>query len=175
MAEDQFEKMGFREWTNHYEKEQESDRAKLNDLTNAVGTINSIVGALSADVRTLLENQKGMHSRINRPWQWGVVVAVFVALFSMSGLFATILTLSINPIKASLVHIEEGMLGDESRQREIHLMLTGEMISGKVQNAVSQESLRWIEKLESRYDMQFGLSSGCSQDRSKPCAGMSNQ
>ena len=50
MTEEQQERLGFREWTSHYEKEQEADRIKANKLQEVVSNLSTNVGALTADL-----------------------------------------------------------------------------------------------------------------------------
>lgn len=166
MTEQQMEKMGFREWTDHYEKEQEQQREQIGELTKNVSS-------LSADVRTLVENQRGMFSRLNRP-QAPLMVASFAVLISLAGLFATFITLTVNPIKDSVTHIEDTLLLDDSRDLQLHIMLKEDIEAGQEELARQSEALRWLEKMEERdYQEMKGIYTrvgNCEQDHTEmPC------
>ena len=121
MTDEQLEKMGFREWTSHYEKEQEADRDKINRVVEGLGALSGTVSKLSANVETMMESQRGVYSRINRPWQWGVVVAGFTALLSLAIIMTTVMTLTVNPIKDSMKHMEAQYQLDVARNLELHI------------------------------------------------------
>lgn len=150
MTEHDKEKMGFREWTAHYEREQEADRDKLNDLASIVGNVSQTVGKLSANVETLMDNQKGMFNRLNRPWQWGVVISVAIGLVSMSGMFATILTLTVNPIKDALAETSVEHKADRSNQMDINIWQREAIEKNREDTIRNATDLDWIKKLEER-------------------------
>ena len=54
----------FDDWVDRYQREQTLQSAQIGDLTKNVA-------ALSSDVKTLLDNQRGLFSRIHRPMQAG--------------------------------------------------------------------------------------------------------
>lgn len=139
--------MGFREWTEHYEKEQEEQRSQIGELTKSVSS-------LSADVRTLVENQRGMFSRMNRPVA-PLIIAAFAVLISLSGMFFTLLTLTINPVKENIVHIEATQLRMEEKELALHIMLKEDIEQALIQAAVNEETLRWVEKMEDRYNARL--------------------
>ena len=130
MNDNREEVMAFREWTEHYEKEQESQRSQISELTK-------IVHSLSADVKTLVENQRGMFSRINRPFNWGWFATGVGIIFVGIGLV-------INPIKSTLRHIEEIGFITESRLNSVEKEI-----------AVAMEAKRWNEKMTDRNNHQI--------------------
>lgn len=144
MTEEQLHKMGFREWTTHYEKEQEEQRGQIGELSKNVSS-------LSADVRTLVENQRGMYSRMDRP-QAPLIIAGFAVFLSLSGLFASILTLTVNPIKDDILHMESAVLRDDERNSEMHNLMNERNINNAVGVARLEERAAWIERLEDRYN-----------------------
>lgn len=99
----------------------------------------------------LVENQRGVFGRLNKPWQWSVVVAIFAALFSLSGGFATAMVLVIDPIKASIARIQEDDQISDARNRAMHEKMTDEIHQNEIASAVNAEALRWVEKVEERY------------------------
>lgn len=150
MTEQEQKQMGFREWTEHYEKEQEVDRDKVNRLADGLSMLSQDVGQLTANVKVLMDNQKGMFNRLNRPWQWGVVITGFVAMFSLAGMFATILTLTVNPIKDALVEISIEHKSDRSNQMEINMWQRESMEKNREDAIRNATDLAWLKKLEKR-------------------------
>ena len=144
------EHMSFREWQTHYEKQQEADRDKINTLAEGLTLVNQNVGKLTAHVETLIENQKGMFSRMNRPWQWGVVIAAFVAMFTVSGVFATILTLSLDPVKSNIQVLDLAHARDVERNLELHMWFRESIEEMREGDANMEARIQWLEKLEER-------------------------
>lgn len=119
-----------------------------------------LIGTLSrveSIVETLASNQKAVTGRINRPWQWGAVVAGFVAIMSMAGVFATVLSLSITPIQAGLTHIEETALVDQASNKQQHHLYESRLNSVEAAAATYAEALRWNEKMGDRNNNQIDL------------------
>ena len=144
------EKLGFREWTAHYEKEQEADRDKINHIADIVGTLGGQVSKLSANMDTLIDNQKGMFNRLNRPWQWGVVVAGFMMMFSMAAMFGTMATLIITPIEKNLTHLQEMQASEEAKYLELHMWFRDKLEDGAVADAKQDTNIAWMMKMEER-------------------------
>ena len=144
------EKMGFREWTAHYEKEQEADRARFNQLADVVANLSVNVGTLSSDVKALVANQREVFNRINRPWQWGVVIAAFVAMFTVSGVFATVLTLSLDPVKANLQILTDTHARDVERNLDLHMWFRESIEEMRESDSDMEARIAWLEKLEER-------------------------
>lgn len=144
------EHMSFREWQSHYEKQQEADREKINTLAEGLTLVNQNVGKLTAHVETLIENQKGMFSRMNRPWQWSVVVAAFVGMFTVSGVFATVLTLSLDPVKANLEAVQQTHARDVERNLDLHMWFRESIEEMREGDADMEARIQWLEKLEER-------------------------
>ena len=155
------EKMGFREWTSHYEREQEADREKINALAEGLAVVNQNVGKLTANVEILIDNQKGMFSRMNRPWQWGVVVAAFAAMFTVSGVFATVLTLSLDPVKKQVDRMYDVGNREVERNLDLHMWFRESIEEIREQDANMQARIEWLEKLEQRQNdrlhQKYGL------------------
>ena len=148
MSEQEQGKMGFREWTSHYEHEQEADRDKINALADGLATLSSNMGALTANVNTLMKNQEGMYNRINRPPQWGVLVSALA-------LVALALGLVITPIKEELTQVKAEQRMEAERNVELHIMFNqrlGEQI--KISTA-NETNVKWIEKMESRMNIRM--------------------
>jgi hypothetical protein len=132
---------------------QRDDQIKL--ITQNQQDIASSVSKLTATVEGLTEGQRGMFSRMNRPWQWGVVLAAFMALASFSAMFGTVLTLSLNPIRDNLTHMEANHLRMEEKELALHMMLKEDIENNQIEIARLQEGNRWMEKLEERYNMRI--------------------
>ena len=148
MTEEQQERLGFREWTSHYEKEQEADREKINALADGLSTVNTNLGRLTANVETLLSNQKGMFDRINRPTQWGVLVSAAL-------LVAVILGLVTGPMKEEISDLEEKVILETNRNVELHIMFNqrlGEQIKLSTANEINVE---WIKRMEDRMNRRM--------------------
>jgi len=150
MTEDQADKLGFREWTSHYEKEQEADREKLNSVVESVGILSGIVNRMSASVEALTDNQKGMFTRLNRPWQWGVVMAGFMAMFSMAAMFGTMATLIVGPIHDNMEHQAELHQADVERNLELHMWFRETIAHLERENASSVKDREWLRLMEQR-------------------------
>lgn len=130
----QQERMGFREWTEHYEKEQESQRQQIGDLTKAVSS-------LTADVRTLVENQRGLFSRLNRPQPVAAYVSALLASIAVMISFSALL---VNPIKEDIEDFERLSLMHEERMNHV-----------ETEVAVAREAQRWNEKMSDRNNNQI--------------------
>ena len=146
--EEHQDRMGFREWTTHYEKEQETDRNKINDLTTAVSTINQSVGALTADVRTLIENQRITASRLNKPANWGIFGTFAAVIFMVVGLVVT-------DIKDNITKIENHQALDITRDLELHMWFRNSIDNNNEALASNQTDLNWLKKMESRINRRF--------------------
>ena len=146
--EEHADRMGFREWTDHYEKEQEADRNKINDLTNAVSTINQSVGALTADVRTLIENQRVTATRLNKPANWGIFATFAAVIFMVVGLV-------ISDIKENIGKIEAHQALDITRNLELHMWFRNSIDNNNEALASNQTDLNWLKKMEARINRRF--------------------
>ena len=142
MSEEQ-EKLGFREWTVHYEREQEADRDKINTLTDAISSINSNVGALTANVQTLMDNQKSMFQRINRPANWGIFGTFAAVIFMVVGLV-------VSDLKDNIDSIETHQALDIERNMTLHMWFRDEIAKNSVEAAAHAVDIEWIKKLEER-------------------------
>ena len=148
MAEEQSEFLGFREWHDHYEKEQEADRAKVDHLADTVGALIGTVGKLSANMETWIDTQKSMSHRMNRPWQWGVVLAAFMMVFSMSAMFATMATLIVRPINDNIAHMVNTHARDAERHLNQNVRLRATISEMQINNAKAEANIKWLTKLQ---------------------------
>ena len=143
MTEEQAERLGFREWTTHYEKEQEADREKINTLADGLSQVNQSVGRLTANVETLIDNQKGMFNKINRPTQWGVLVAA-------AALVAIILGLVTGPMKEEIRDIEASSRLETNRNIELHIMFNRRLGEQIKLSTANETNIQWLAKIEDR-------------------------
>jgi hypothetical protein len=150
VTEEQLDKMGFREWTSHYEKEQEADRDELKTVVQGLGTLTGTVGRLSANMETMMDNQKGMFNRMNRPWQWGVVVSIFMGMFAMSAMFATMATLIVGPMQKNQQHLEAAHARDVERNLTLHMWFRETLSEMQVGDAQNETDIEWMMKMEDR-------------------------
>jgi hypothetical protein len=67
----------------------------------------SVTARIESMVESLAVNQKGAIDRINRPWQWGAVIAAFAAIVATAGIFATVLALTVDPIRENIEHLQQ--------------------------------------------------------------------
>jgi hypothetical protein len=108
----------------------------------------------TARIESLVENlsngQKGVYNRMNRPWQWGVVIAAFAAMITLATLFNQTLTLTVEPITESVARLEEVMLKQQETVAESLLLHEEEITRNSMTSAVNAESMRWLETLEAR-------------------------
>jgi hypothetical protein len=150
MPEEQSEKLGFREWTTHYEKEQEADRDRINEVAKMVGVLGGQVGRLTANMETWIDTQKTMSHRINRPWQWGVVVSIFMGMFAMSAMFATMATLIVSPMNNTIATIQDTHSRDVERNLSLHMWFRETISEIQVSDAAAETDMKWMMKMEER-------------------------
>jgi hypothetical protein len=96
-------------------------------------------------VESLAGGQKGVFERINRPWQWGAVVAAFVAILSLAGIFGTILNLSLSPIAD---HIQDVREHDRVTERRVNDL--------EFKSAYFERDHYWLEKEVDRNGSDIG-------------------
>jgi hypothetical protein len=144
-AHEQVNRMGFREWTQHYEKEQELQRDQIGELTKATSS-------LTADVRTLVENQRTLHGRINRPQPVAAYVSALLASIAVMISFSTLL---VNPIKEQIAHLETVQAKEEERNLNLHIMLKEDIERTIADTATLQENARWMNKMEERLNIRI--------------------
>ena len=65
--------------------------ARVTELEKGQQTLIAGMSRIETIASQLMDNQKGVFGRLNRPWQWSLVVAIFLGLFTISGGFATAL------------------------------------------------------------------------------------
>ena len=150
MTEKDAEKLGFREWTTHYEKEQEADRLKVDHVINTMGQLGSGLSRLEALMESWIETQRSVTTRINRPWQWGVVVSVFMGMFAMSAMFGTMATLVVTPIHTSISNQEIAHARDVERNLALHMWFRETISEIQVEAAKTQIDVEWMKLMEER-------------------------
>ena len=148
MTGEESKSLGFREWTVHYEREQEADRGKLNALTEAVSNINSNVGALTANVNTLMDNQKGLSDRVNRPANWGIFATFAGVIFMIVGLV-------VSGIKDDIGHMEIQHALDIERNLSLHMWFRDSIDDNTVQISRNEVNMEWAKVIEERYNRRI--------------------
>lgn len=148
MTDEQAERLGFREWTTHYEKEQQADREKVNSLVGAVSEVNASLGSLTADVRTLMENQRGMAERMNKPANWGIFATFAAVIFMIVGLVIT-------DIKENIGKIEAHQALDIERNLALHMWFRDSLDTNNEALAAHETELKWFHKMEKRMNQRM--------------------
>lgn len=120
----------FREWMDHYEAEQESQRLQLGEITKNVSH-------LTANVQTLLDNQKGLFSRVNRPTNWAAYIAGLAVVVSFSGLLFA-------PVQREI-----------TRQHEFDLRVMEHLLEDAEQKGRTNTELEWVKRMEERYNSRM--------------------
>lgn len=69
----------FTEWLDRFERDQEIQNEQIGELTKNVS-------ALAATVGTVVEQQRNLFGRANRPFQWGAFVSALVGVGVFAGL-----------------------------------------------------------------------------------------
>ena len=134
-----------KEWTELYQREQESQNEQISELTK-------IVHSLSADVRSLIDNQKGLFSRVNRPPPVGAYITAVVASLAVMISFATLV---VRPLVDEVDDVRANHFLDVERNLSLHMMMKEDIEENREAAAVNKETLRWLEKLEERYNQRI--------------------
>ena len=125
--------------------------SRVTELEKGQQTLIAVTTRIETMASQLMDNQKGVFGRLNRPWQWSVVVAIFAGLFTLVGGMSTALVLVVDPIKSTIADIQQNDKEADDRNRAYHDKIIDESHDNAVQIAVNKESIRWMEKLEERY------------------------
>lgn len=147
MTEEQ-KQLGFREWIDHYEREQEADRDKVNVLTEAVSSINSNVGALTANVRTLMDSQKSISDRLNRPTNWGIFATFAGVIFMVVGLV-------VSGLKNDIAHLERQAAINVERNLDLHMWFRDAIAKNGEETSEHHTEIKWLSKMEDRLNIRL--------------------
>lgn len=91
----------------HRDEARRQTDQEVRTLATTVNELTGTVSALASKVDAISKNQSGMFERMNRPWQWSVVVAIMIGMITMMGAFATILNLTVKPIENNMAQNHE--------------------------------------------------------------------
>lgn len=119
---------------------------RVTRLEEGQATLLAATARIESMVENLAGGQKGVYDRMNRPWQWGAVVAAFVAIMSLAGVFGTILNLAISPLEQALLRHHEDDKQFDDRLNAV-----------EAQAAVGERDRYWLEKMTSRYQHQIDM------------------
>jgi hypothetical protein len=166
------------EWSAHYEKEQEATAARLNTVVDGLGSLQGIVSRLAANMETMIDSQKIIGHRMNRPWQWGAVVGVFMGLFSMSAMFGVMATLIITPINDNIAHqavthsqdvekLEADRRVDIQRDLDLHIWFKESLTQMQIKDAKAETNIEWLMKLNDITNERLHKSMTGRQDKMK--------
>jgi hypothetical protein len=144
------EKLGFREWQPHYEKQQEADRLKVDHVVDTLGGLSSGLSRLEALMETWIESQRSVTTRMNRPWQWGVVVAIFMLVFSMAGGFGVIANLIVTPMNKSITHLGYKQTSEEEKYLKLHMWFRDQLETQAVADARMETRIEYLMLMEER-------------------------
>lgn len=115
----------FRQWLDQYQRDQEIQNHNINQLTRDVA-------ALTSTVQSLIDNQKGLFSKANRPLQWGAIGTAFGLLIMMVGLV-------IAPMQT-----------EDQRQRNFDKDVMVHLIEDGHNMGALEERTRWLMRQEER-------------------------
>jgi hypothetical protein len=108
---------------------------RVTRLEEGQATLLAATARIESMVENLAGGQKGVYERMNRPWQWGAVVAGFVAILSLAGIFGTVLNLSLAPIADYITDIREHDRTSEKRVNDLEF-----------KSAYFERDHYWLEK-----------------------------
>jgi 3-phenylpropionate/cinnamic acid dioxygenase small subunit len=141
---------------------QEQLERRVTRLEEGQAELLSTTSRIESIVENLASGQQGVFKRINRPWQWGIVVAAFVALVSVyemnnrhTDMSLRPLDLHITTLQNGINHLEEQLVADEERQREIHTMLNRQMVDLTTRLGRQEEAMANMKMLEDRYNRRI--------------------
>ena len=115
----------FSEWLDRLERDQEIQNEQIGELTKNVS-------ALTATVGTVVEQQRGLFGRANRPTPWGAIIGGVTLLGIMAGLL-------IAPIQKTM---------DRQYDRDV-IAIEHELESAKLM-AKNAADIEWLKRMEAR-------------------------
>ena len=148
MASEQTEQAGFGDLVTHYEKEQEVQREAITALAKGLSEVTQSIGKLTAHVETLIDNQKGMFDRINRPTQWGIFATFAGVIFLVVGLVIT-------EIKDSIDQLQDQQVTDAARHMEYQMWFRESLEGNRVLSTQNETNIQWLMKLEDRLNARI--------------------
>lgn len=116
----------FQAWLKQYQHDQELIHSNINALTRDVGE-------LTATVRSLVDNQKGLFTKANRPLQWGAIGTGFGLLIMMASLLVA------------------PMLKESDQQGEFDRYTMLHLVDDAAQMGRLMERSEWLKELEKRH------------------------
>jgi hypothetical protein len=122
--------INFAEWVEQYAHEQSVQNKNINQLTKDVAE-------LAATVRQLVDNQKGLYSRQNRPINWGAILTAI-------GMAAAFVALLVAPMKA-----------EDVRQHNFDLKAMEHMVDSAALMAGQEKDIEWLMKMEDRLNRRL--------------------
>ena len=123
---------------------------RVSRLEETTSNLLSSTSKIESMVETLVSSHQGTQQRLNRPWQWGVVIAGFVALITMAGLFNQTLALTVEPMKENIDQIHESALRYRESTDEVLTMLASNQNQLHERVSSVATDIKWMEKLEAR-------------------------
>ena len=129
--------LNFGEWLDRFEHDQDNQNAQIGKLTENLGSLTGDIGKLAATVQALVDNQKGLFNRANRPVQWGAIIGGMTMLGVMAGLL-------VSPIKENQV---------QQREFNMHVMHQIEDDAREMGEAI--KDIEWLNKMEDRLNRRI--------------------
>ena len=122
----------FGDWPDQYSRDQEITIHAQEIQNQHISQLTKDVADLAATVRAVVENQKGIFGRQNRPIQWGALIGGFTMLGVMAGLLITPIQRDTDALRAYDINDMKHRIEDA---REVGIL---------------QEKTRWLERMEDR-------------------------
>lgn len=124
-------------WLAHDRQRQEAIDRRFSQQNDQINLLSRDVATLTADVRTLLENQKGLFTRTQpRPTNWIGVITSFVGAVTLWGTATWLLLI---PINATL-----------ERYHELHVKDQAKMVDDAYRHGRDDEAVEWLKRMEER-------------------------
>ena len=117
------------------------------------------VSRIESMVENLSVGQRGVWDRMNRPWQWGVVVAAVLGLLGLyqAGVQHTTLALepvrlSVSTVQAQVSDLVTARYDDEQQRKAAHADIHEHLATIREHDAQRDRDIQWLKMLEQRYD-----------------------
>ena len=127
------------------------------DLYSIVTRLAGSIERLEANIETLFKGMDRLSNYQQRPWQWGLVVSVFIGIFTLMGVFGTVLTLTVNPMKDEMARLSAAELRYRESTDEVLTMIADNVHDIQSDIEVAREAQRWLELHDANHENTFEL------------------
>jgi predicted transposase YbfD/YdcC len=108
-------------------------------------------------VENLSSSQRGVFDRMNRPWQWGVVVAAVLGMVTLYQMGVQHTAMALAPIHLSVTNLQNEMAAvigsrytDELQRKEVHDDIYAHLANIRVEDESQKQDIAWLKELEKR-------------------------